>query len=286
MANEIRRRYNFISGIIDDNPLSNSATTLNSTELAGLPAVGSSEHVALVLDPTGVGNGPEIVWVTAHTGSATSATIVRAREGTSAVEHASTIAWAHVATAADFGTIGDDNDQPSSGGLPFEGEAYVDTTNDRVQHWSGSAWARTGHYSTTGRTGGAWRRSTNQSISDVTVTDISWDAEDADSDGFLTPTSATFTVPSGLGGIYAITVEMIPQFSASVTAANLYLTVGGTRVFSAIGGGDSTTSGTVSHSMSLVRPLAASDACKVQFIHNSGSARDYKARLYVYRLAI
>lgn len=141
MANEIRRRYNFISGIIDDNPLSNSATTLNSTELAGLAAIGSTEHVALVLDPTGVGNGPEIVWVTAHTGSATSATIVRGREGTSAVEHASTIAWAHVATAADFGTIGDDNDEPSTGGLPFEGEQYVDTTNDEWQVYNGSAWA-------------------------------------------------------------------------------------------------------------------------------------------------
>lgn len=141
MANDIRRRYNFISGIIDDNPLSNSATTLNSTELAGLAAVGSSEHVALVLDPTGVGNGPEIVWVTAHTGSATSATIVRGREGTTAVSHASTIAWAHVATAADYSTIGDDNDQPSGTGLPYEGQTYVDTTNNELEIYDGSAWA-------------------------------------------------------------------------------------------------------------------------------------------------
>lgn len=140
MANEIRKRANFLSGTIDDNPLSNSATTLNSTELAALPAVDSTEHMALVLDPTGAGNGPEIVWVTAHTGSATSATIVRGREGTSGVAHASTITWVHTATASDFTTTGTTANRPSGGGLPFRHQRYYDTTLGCEMVYDGSAW--------------------------------------------------------------------------------------------------------------------------------------------------
>ena len=144
MANEIRVRSNFKSGIIDDNPLSNSATTLNSSNLAGLPAIGATEHCALVLDPTGVGNGPEVVWVTAHTGSATSATIVRGREGTSGVQHASTIAWVHVPTASDFTTTGTTASRPSGTGLPFQHQRYFDTTLGYEMIYNGSAWVAVG----------------------------------------------------------------------------------------------------------------------------------------------
>lgn len=282
MANEIRRRYNFMSGIISDNPLSNSATTLNSTNLAGLPAVGSTEHVALVLDPTGVGNGPEIVWVTAHTGSATSATIVRAREGTSAVQHASTIAWVHVATTADFGTIGDDNDQPSSGGLPFEGEQYVDTTNDRVQHYSGSAWQRTAHYSSTGRTGGTWTRATNLaggSGGEGTV--ITFTSETFDSDGFLAPTSGTVTIPSGLGGLYIAHISY--TWASAPASFSTLVDINSTR-WANIGGGYTTNFG---QGLTVLLPVAAGDTVKFSALHQTGSSININpARLDFYRIAI
>lgn len=130
---------------------------------------------------------------------------------------------------------------------------------------------------------GIWRRAANQAFADVTVTDISWDTEDADSDGMLTPSSATFTLPSA--GPYSITVEMVPQFSATVTAQNLYLVVAGTTIHMHPLSSDSTASGTTSASFSITRPFAAGDACKAQFIHNSGSSRNYRARLFVNKLA-
>ncbi len=148
MANEIRRRYNFQSGTITDNPLTNSATTMNSTNLAGLPAVGSTEYAVLVLDPAGAGNGPEVVYVTAHTGSATSATIVRGREGTTAVQHNSNVTWIHVATAADYPLVAaSSSDRPSGTGLPYEGQliyqqdtkellAYTTATTGWQKPWS------------------------------------------------------------------------------------------------------------------------------------------------------
>jgi len=97
-----RSRTAFLSGTITDNPLSAAATTINSAALANLPAIASPDIAVLVLDPAGSAGAPEVVYVTAHTGSATSATISRAQEGTSAREHASTIPWVHGPTTYDL----------------------------------------------------------------------------------------------------------------------------------------------------------------------------------------
>jgi len=97
-----RSRTAFLSGTITDNPLTNVATTLNSAALASLPAIASPDIAVLVLDPTGSAGAPEVVYVTAHTGSATSATISRAKEGSAARQHASGIAWVHGPTLYDF----------------------------------------------------------------------------------------------------------------------------------------------------------------------------------------
>lgn len=98
-----RVRYNFQSGTITDNPLTNSATTMNSAELANLAVVTSgTDYIVVVLDPEGTGNGPEVVYLTAHSSSATSATIDRAEEGTTGVEHAAGTTWIHAPVASDF----------------------------------------------------------------------------------------------------------------------------------------------------------------------------------------
>lgn len=97
-----RSRTAFLSGTITDNPLTNVATTINSAALASLPAIASPDIAVLVLDPTGSAGAPEVVYVTAHTGSATSATISRGQEGSSARQHASGIAWVHGPTLYDF----------------------------------------------------------------------------------------------------------------------------------------------------------------------------------------
>lgn len=91
----------FISGTITDAPLTAGATTVNAAILASVPEVVAPDIVALILDPEAAGNGPEIVHITAHTASATSATITRGQEGTSAVEHAAGTIVYHGLTADD-----------------------------------------------------------------------------------------------------------------------------------------------------------------------------------------
>lgn len=97
-----RSRTPFISGTITDNPLTNVATTINSAGLSSLPAIASPDIAVLVLDPTGSAGAPEVVYVTAHTGSATSATISRGKEGSSGRQHATGVSWVHGPTTYDL----------------------------------------------------------------------------------------------------------------------------------------------------------------------------------------
>lgn len=97
------RKYQpFINGLVSDNPLTNVATTLNSAGLASLMAVSGSDTVTVVLDPDGTAGAPEIVYITAHSASATSATIARGQEGTVARQHLQNTVWRHVVTDVDF----------------------------------------------------------------------------------------------------------------------------------------------------------------------------------------
>lgn len=103
MANELRIYQDLLGGRISDNPLTSGATTLNSAALAEMLAVGSTQHMMIVLDPDGVsGLAPEIVMVTAHTAAESSCTIARAQQGTTARAHAQGTDWVHSVLASDI----------------------------------------------------------------------------------------------------------------------------------------------------------------------------------------
>lgn len=105
-----RVRTDNVFGTLTDNPLTAGATTMNSAGLANLAAVSSAEAF-IILDPNRVAGAPEIVVVTAHTGSATSATIARGQFGTTARQHAQGTEWVHgpiASNASSFVTAADD----------------------------------------------------------------------------------------------------------------------------------------------------------------------------------
>lgn len=106
-----RLRSNNVFGTTTNAPLTAGGTTLNSAGLANLAAVSGSDTAVITLDPNRVNGAPEIVIVTAHTGSATSATITRAAFGTSAREHAAGTEWVHAAIGdTDSTSMADDAD--------------------------------------------------------------------------------------------------------------------------------------------------------------------------------
>lgn len=95
-----RLRTNFVRGTITNNPLAIGDTTLTSPSLSSLPVVSSPDILVLILDPAGA--APEIVHVTAHSSSATSATILRGQESSSAKAHIQGTAFVAGPTATDF----------------------------------------------------------------------------------------------------------------------------------------------------------------------------------------
>lgn len=97
-----RLRQNFQSGVTTNNPLAIGDTALASGNLAALTAVTGSDYLAVTLDPAGTNGAPEIVHVTAHTALATSATITRAQEGSTARAHPMGTVWEHNITEDDF----------------------------------------------------------------------------------------------------------------------------------------------------------------------------------------
>lgn len=117
MANELRKLQNFVGGLVEDNPLTAAATTVNSAGLAVIAGgISSSEHMPIVLDPDGIGGAPEIAYITALTAGTGAATIARGQEGTTAREHNRDTPWVASITALDL----------AGGGTPRT--ARVDTT--------------------------------------------------------------------------------------------------------------------------------------------------------------
>lgn len=106
MANELRVRSAFLGGLIEDNPLSSSATTLTSAGLASAPVIASTQHMVIVLDPDGYNGAPEVVYITAHSAAVTTATIVRGQEGSTARAHDRDVPWVHSVTVKDFDAAG------------------------------------------------------------------------------------------------------------------------------------------------------------------------------------
>jgi len=131
-----RIRANNAFGLTTDNPLTIGATTINSSQLALLPAV-SGNHAVITLDPLRQFGNPEIIIVTAHTGGASSATITRGAYGTAARAHPQGTLWTHAPVTEDDTAIVTSGTRPSD---PYEGQLIYETDTDRFVGHDGSNW--------------------------------------------------------------------------------------------------------------------------------------------------
>lgn len=89
----------FISGTTDA-ALTEISDTLSGAFLSDIPVVSAPQIMALTLDPEKRGGDPEIVHVTDHSEGATTATILRGREGSQPRAHLSGIKVVASATAS------------------------------------------------------------------------------------------------------------------------------------------------------------------------------------------
>ena len=94
-----RLRKNFLEGVLGAD-VTDSATSMVSLGFASIPEIvdGSGQVMAITIDP---GGAREIVHVTAHDTAASTVTVIRGREGTTAAAHATGASWVNALTADD-----------------------------------------------------------------------------------------------------------------------------------------------------------------------------------------
>lgn len=163
---------------------------------------------------------------------------------------------------------------------PEEGMVAYITGEDRVYIYSGTAWVRTQLASTTsGRTGFLVKRTANQAIGN-TFTDISFDGEDVDTDGFFTATSTTVTIPSGLGGLYMLTFNVGAGFPTNGSGAGIRIVAGG--VTYQYGWASVSATGTIS----AIASLAATNTITCGVFQMVGGNANFTATLTGYRISV
>lgn len=265
MANELRLRVNNVSGAINDNPLTNVATTINSPMFADLPVVDNTNHLILVLDPLEVYGAAEAVMVTAHTASATSVTAVRGQESSVARQHPLGTTWFHGPVVSDWNftqRTALSTNRPSS---PFNGELIYETNTNR---WSARSSA------------GTWLpapfnvpmvrvlRSANQTLTNGVGAGVSFDVESLDTDNMWvvgSPTRVTFQTT----GTYLITYGV--QFASNGTGArSIYILLAGVLLLSTMGAVPGNATDGPALVGSVMRRFSAADFIELFAVQNSG----------------
>jgi hypothetical protein len=165
--------------------------------------------------------------------------------------------------------------------VPSPVAGQVSDLGGRLEQYDGSAWQRVAWSTSAGRTGWRLRRAANQSIPNTTPTDISWDTEDTDTDGFITVTAATITVPTGLGGLYVIGATLSgPSWVQNAGYTGRVIVDGTGYALPASGAGEPA----VNAPAGMFFPLNAGSTVTVRMTQTSGSAQNFTASCYGWRV--
>lgn len=180
--------------------------------------------------------------------------------------------------------------RPSS---PSEGMTIYETDTDRFMTYDGSSWVRIGNSTTAGRTGCTIRKTGNTSVNSGATQLITWTAEDVDTDGFIAVSSSTITIPTDLGGLYAVSCSVLFDISpiasiGTAISATLSGTIRGYHGSVLSANNTITSSGSIRTSgTSVVIPMAAGDTLSFYAIQSSGSAQNLTGAIaHIYRLGV
>lgn len=162
---------------------------------------------------------------------------------------------------------------------PPHGMVTYLSDEDRLYVYNGSAWVRIAVGKSTARTGCTISRSGQTISSSLSFTNILYNTETFDSDGFFAPTSTTVTIPSGLGGLYSITFQASGLPTGAGASEALRVIAGGVTY-----GTDRTTGVHTDGFVTLIIPLAAGNTITTAIQQNVGTVT-IDASLNVYRLS-
>lgn len=174
---------------------------------------------------------------------------------------------------------------------PVEGQLWYQTDTDRLLSYDGTNWVRLAAGASTGRTGVVLRNATNQAIAANTVTPITWDTEDYDSDAYWS-TGATITIPAGLGGTYMATFTQQWAADPSTTwSTNIVVNFASASVYAITAGPSSNANANMNFNskfqtgVSGMLTLAAGDTVRGYCYQNSLASINTLNKLSLYYLS-
>jgi hypothetical protein len=168
----------------------------------------------------------------------------------------------------------------TSDDVSSEGQLAANTSTDRIMVHNGTSAARLMHYTSSGRTGCVGTASAVPIGSGVSAK-ISFTMS-TDADGFYTGWDGSvhaFTVPTGLGGVYAITVNAYSSVTATSGGIAIAVATGGLTYLS------TATPNTNWASVALAAvPIAAAAKFSVSLENRHSASSNFDVRIWAYRL--
>lgn len=124
-------------------------------------------------------------------------------------------------------------------------------------------------------------RNAGQAITANTQSFISWDTENEDTDGLITVPSTTITVPANLGGLYAITLNVLCN-QACGTTERMYVALGvvSESFLQPVGSGE------VYGTVSVVYRVDAGQTVSASFFKQTGTGITITASLQMVRVSL
>lgn len=168
----------------------------------------------------------------------------------------------------------------TSDDVSSEGQLAANTSTDRIMVHNGTSAARLMHYTSSGRTGCVGVASA-VAIGSGVAAQISFTMS-SDADGFYTGWDGSvhaFTVPTGLGGVYAITVNAYSSVTATSGGIAIAVATGGLTYLS------TATPNTNWASVALAAvPIFAAAKFSVSLENRHSASSNFDVRIWAYRL--
>jgi hypothetical protein len=135
------------------------------------------------------------------------------------------------------------------------------------------------------RMGCTLRRVANQTLADITTTAVNWDTEDVDTNGMIAAPGTTLTIPTGGGGIWAVSFLVVQAAAATgrsfgqITTSIPPWNIGGALRF-AYAAGEAFVAG------SAVFPAAAGNTFSIEVNSDTAAGTTMTAALTAYRVGL
>ena len=131
------------------------------------------------------------------------------------------------------------------------------------------------------RVGVRLRRVATQNVNSNTLTSVSWDTEDEDTNGFITVPNTLITIPAGLGGVYSVTVSF--NYNLDIVSRHYVEFAGSGGIASRLNGGITANENSIGGGITAL--FLAGQTCGINLLQSGVGSRTVTGTLQMFRIS-